>query len=230
MNKQIADELIMLLSTDWFFDQWLTIGIEIDEHKRRMIQIGCREIVRQIISTANDYWRVSFSDDRLENTRNMFTNLLRKSEASSSVISKISALASGSEIHSIDSSTKWALLHFTELIALDSSETEKISLAPETKAKITAVWYKWEIVDCENSSTKPISEWDRYVRDLTPDLPSRLCEYLRQDLLGKMKFEFLWEFVHRSLTIAQRSELFECYRMLARSLEMEGITIPTPLE
>jgi hypothetical protein len=232
MSDYAVDELVMLLSTDWFFEQWLVIGIEIERQTRRAIQIGCREIVRQIVGPAVDYWHVSFAKERLERTRSMFSDLLQSSGIEASLITKIVALEIGPDIHAASNGTRWALLHFTEMIANNSAEAQNTILDPKIKAELITIWRAWDAleVDCEDSSANPSSQWDKYVRGLTPDLPSKLCEYLRQDLLGKMRFEILWDFIHSRLTLAQRNQLFDCYRSLATSFGMNELNIPPRLQ
>jgi hypothetical protein len=228
MNERAIDKIIMLLSTDWFFDQWLVVGLDIDEEIRRTIQVGCRRIVIEMIGTARDYWHASFSEERVSNTRMMFDKLLAQSEAKFTAISSINALIAPANNQTVDSGTQWALLHLTELIISGSSEANNVELEPRLKRNLSVMWREWEWVetDCEGASVNSASEWDKKVRDLTPDLPSRLCDYLSQEIIGSRKFEIFWAFIQTTLTATQRKELFESYRFLAELLGMGEISIP----
>ncbi|HET6843024.1 MAG TPA: hypothetical protein VFK06_15320 [Candidatus Angelobacter sp.] len=69
------DQFIMLLSTDWFKPHWGVIGINLDEAAKDIVHGGCRKIVNQIISDAEEYWLISFSEDRHNETRALFESL-----------------------------------------------------------------------------------------------------------------------------------------------------------
>jgi hypothetical protein len=64
----MVDQVVMLLSTDWFLPYWSLIGIEADE-ERLCVQKGCRQIVHEVMNGATDYYSVNFSYERLRATR-----------------------------------------------------------------------------------------------------------------------------------------------------------------
>jgi hypothetical protein len=80
------DELVMLLSTDWFSQNWFAIRIQADTSQRTSIREGCREIVKQILSGATQYWLRSFSQERVKETKLMLHALLVKCELEKSAI------------------------------------------------------------------------------------------------------------------------------------------------
>jgi len=45
-----VDYLVMLLSTDWFFDHWPAIGIAMKKQTKAHLQNGCRSIIKQILT------------------------------------------------------------------------------------------------------------------------------------------------------------------------------------
>lgn len=227
MKDRIIDKLVMLLSTDWFFDHWKTIGIELVESKRREIQHGCRSIVGQIIGTAKDYWHISFSTERLHESESLFRNLLQTSISNQSVLSRFDELIAASNTDE-ESSTSWAFLHITELIILNSDEAKNVHLDKEIKNALAGIWKNWETmqVECDNLTSKSRSAWDRYIMDLTPDQPRMLCDYLNEGLIGRIKYKLLLRYIHSNLTPSQRDMLFKCFRGLSRSLGMEGVVIP----
>src|SRR6516225_6613441 len=92
MRKNKLDKVIMLLSTDWFFSEWPIIGIVIDDKKKKVLQHGCREIVRKMVSGATEYWLISFSAKRTQETLSQFELLLKTSKVEGAAFKRISAL------------------------------------------------------------------------------------------------------------------------------------------
>ena len=69
MPSYELDRLVLLLSADWFFPYWDLIGIFTNNKRKSLLSEGCREIVRQIMSTATRYWHTNFSEARVKETR-----------------------------------------------------------------------------------------------------------------------------------------------------------------
>jgi hypothetical protein len=78
----MIDQLIFLLSTDWFESYWSTIAIVLDELKVKLVKEGCREIVGQIVAGAEEYWLTSFSEERKRETRSRLDSLIQKLDIS----------------------------------------------------------------------------------------------------------------------------------------------------
>lgn len=51
-----------------------------------------------------------------------------------------------------------------------------------------------------------ITEWDKYLRSLTPDLPHMLSDYA-SSIAVSAKFEIIWEYVHEHFTASERQQL-----------------------
>src|SRR6266542_299640 len=95
----MVDHAAMLLSTDWFAPYWTVIGLEADKQKQ-CLQNGCREIVRQVVGEARDYYLIDFSHDRIERTRNDLRLLVRNcklGEAAAIRVEELVANKSGRE-------------------------------------------------------------------------------------------------------------------------------------
>jgi hypothetical protein len=48
MKDAESDRLVMLLSTDWFFEHWAVAGLTVDRQKRECVRDGSREIVETL--------------------------------------------------------------------------------------------------------------------------------------------------------------------------------------
>jgi hypothetical protein len=81
-KENLIDHIILLLSTDWFFDYWPAIGIGIEKRKKALLQTGCRAIVKQILSTklgpVENYYLSDFGEDRLARTRTLLLELMSR--------------------------------------------------------------------------------------------------------------------------------------------------------
>ncbi len=74
----IVDYFILLLSTDWFLPHWPEIGIDVAEPKKVGLQQGCREIAKQVLGGADNYFLAGFSEECSQETHAMFLALLRR--------------------------------------------------------------------------------------------------------------------------------------------------------
>src|SRR5712691_1758585 len=120
MRENRIDKLVMLLSTDWFSEYWSTIGLFLMAQKKILVQIGCREIVQQILSGAKEYWSTSFSKERIEKTISMFQSMLEHSDIEKSTRERMNELISGKEESSLDTRTAWLLRSITQMIVTNS--------------------------------------------------------------------------------------------------------------
>jgi hypothetical protein len=64
-----ADKVAMLLSTDWFQPYWPAIDLNATLESIACIQKGCRGIVNRIVGEAEEYWLISFAEERVRATR-----------------------------------------------------------------------------------------------------------------------------------------------------------------
>jgi hypothetical protein len=229
MNRGHLDELIMLLSTDWFAPYWFKIGLGADHKTKVCLQQRLREIVRQIISGVQQYWLVNFSNERLSNTRALLTAALRKCEASAPTVDRIAELVDGRECSKADESTRWLVISISDQMSQGSlgAASQPSSIAAHALEKLL------RIANRQNQSERNFeelcleseSEWDGYIRSLTPDLPTKLADFLKT-ISTQDHFEQLWAVIHSDLSVEERHELLEWYRTVAQSLTGERLQLP----
>lgn len=208
------DQLIMLLSTDWFKPYWIILGIDLDDSEKGLIQKGCRKIVLQIIGGAKEYWLAIFSNSRREETRSLFHALIGGSRAAS-VLSNMAA--EWADISDEDMKASWIFDTLTEeLVTGETDESLKLdsgvrSVVLARRPERTSLEIDFRDL-CERSG----ATWDRYTRQLTPTLPTFLADSLLSFLTAR-RFKSLWFSVCHSLTSEQRDELIGWYRARAKS-------------
>jgi hypothetical protein len=229
MEAGNLDKLVMLLSTDWFFPYWYTVGIGIAKEKRELFQRTCREIVKQIMSEADVYWNTSFAEARVNATYSSLQAALRECEANKFTNNKVEGLLAGQRVSYADEATAWLILTITEQLVTDSLG-EATPLSVELRNVVRESWDRVKRPDPSNMnfaqlSASSASDWDNYIRSTTPDLPTRLSDYLF-GIVSQDKFDLFWADVNASLSTNERRKLLNWYCKLAESMTGEPLRLP----
>jgi hypothetical protein len=77
--KFSADNLSILLSSDWFINAWNLCGLHSGETVRSHVQKGCRSIVESITDGCATYWESEFSESRGLHTRTELIAVFQRS-------------------------------------------------------------------------------------------------------------------------------------------------------
>jgi hypothetical protein len=199
-----ADHLAMLLSTDWFLPHWPLIGIDAGSNDTALQQ-RCRSIVRDLIGGASDYYHISFNEKRLTATR---TALVRAAvecslrPAAATQIERICMLKSDrDEQHK----TAWVLLDVVGPEMLQDQHLEPVLRTALNGAK---QWFKFDAELLERQCIESRTDWDTYIRDLTPEQPSALFDFVAAGLIVEAQFAF----VLNQLTTTQQNSLLAVCR------------------
>jgi hypothetical protein len=210
----MIDELIMLLSTDWFLPYWNEIGITIVDEKKIGIQVGCRELVKQILHGADSLFLMDFSEERRQDTDAKFRSLLQTWDAETEVSATWKEWANLSH----EELTKaWACSHLN--LKLSSGDVSEGTLHLEFAVR-TEVVRTWEKFALKPSRFRDISlssrtEWDVYVGKLFGK-PHTLASQLRKVLLDH-RLRAFWADISERLTSQQLQELISWYRSMIKS-------------
>jgi hypothetical protein len=229
MNPGDLDKVVMLLSTDWFLPYWFILGIDTREQTNSCVQKGCRQIVEQIISGAREYWLTNFSKERVEMTYALFQSTLEKCAVHQSSVQRIQTLIHGEQVAGASENEAWLLVSITRQV-LEGPPQDWPSLPHVLKADVCKIFEISECadslwVDFEKSSIESHSQWDKYIKGLTPDLPTSLSDHLAT-IRSKDTFQVLWSGIKATLTEAQKNELLNWYALVAERLTGEPLTLP----
>jgi hypothetical protein len=226
-----VDKLIMLLSTDWFFPYWSAIGLYMDDEGRRSLQGKMRDIVRDLMSGATEYWLISFSKERITRTQQLLYSVLQRVGVAPVSADRIRQLIGEAPQSSLDDRTAWLLRSITEMLFEGALDDENKRLDPAIKQVVVEGWSKHESVDIdfEGLSGNAHSAWDRYVASLTPGLPTYLPDYVSVHLVKRNQFDSLRDFLATALTRKQQTELMAWYGSIAQSLTGEPVILPSTL-
>ena len=222
------DSLIMLLSSNWFSSQWAAIGLSVDRRQEDELREGCRRIVMQIMNAASEYWLTSFSPQRCEVTDSMFRTVLSSVGLEESTLQRINRLVGESSRVEFDILTKTTVIELTEKLLAGVSSDDVPELDMNVRERMIAVWDKWhqqQGIDFDEECLSSNSDWDIYLRSLTPDLPTWLSDYVFGVVEEQDKFNLLWDFINTGLTASERNKLLLWYESAARTLMHRALNL-----
>lgn len=216
MNREVTmsnmtDTLIMLLSTDWFLPYWAEIGINIDEAKKVSVQLGCREIVAQILGGCSDYYRSNISPDRQQETASLFLVLLHKLNSEPEVLETHKEWA---EMPKVRLNTSFMYWNHTVALAQGRVQESGLTLSASIKAEVAKALEEYQMDEpgfpdiCQKSE----STWDVYINTLLTS-PKRLGSILNS-MLRERSFRSFWNHLGEHLTPQQLQELAAWYRAM----------------
>lgn len=225
MAEYQTDRLAMLLSSEWFLPYWYLVGIVGDAQQQRLFQTSCRRIVKDFMSGADRYWDIDFGSGRIETTRSVFSEELRKCKLEGNLIDDINSSLCN-EGSPIDDGTRWLLVSMTEHLIQDS-DVERPALDPAIVEVLKGGLRKSADLDLRYLSLTSADHWDQYLRGITPDLPAMLGDYALS-VADQRKFEVLWRLIHTRLNFSQRRELMAWFRRFGQSLTGEPVRLAEP--
>lgn len=209
----------MLLSTDWFLPYWSAIQIEVAEGTKRFVQQRCREITKHFIGDAEEYYHISFAQNRLDETTADFLALFAEANFPTKTAEHVRQLMA---IDHDSNTARWMITMTTKMLVTghrDLPAGKPIpQLAPET-VSVLAEWNKRQPAwfDFGRLCLNSTSEWDKYISALTPRTPAALESYLQAGLITEIKFRDL-RATFGSMTDAEKKNLREWYVEVSRKL------------
>jgi hypothetical protein len=221
-----ADILAMLLSSDWFFEKWWLLGLHASPNEKRQLQKLCRQIVKQILGDAKQYWLVSFSEERKSVTSRMLFGAVSSCGLADSFAARIRELADGK-------GKRESKKNFDVLF---SATTEALIARPPQAlptSVIESVEHNWRIpVSEELDSIETLAErsrtpWDTRMRSLTPDLPAYLPDWVVTICNQTSQCRKFWNSLVDSLSSADRTTLIQWY--VAEARELAGAEFHPPI-
>jgi hypothetical protein len=157
-ENTIADRLVLLFSADWFKPYWKMMGFWPNLGQAEVCQSRMRAQVECLIDGASTYWEIDFTPRRILSTRGDFITLIGDLRHPASDIAYINALTNGEDVR--EAITKISMVHWSN--------------------------YETTIHDVDRANLIA-TEWDRYLANLTPDLPSYLRDFAVSLLRGEAR-------------------------------------------
>ena len=103
-------------------------------------------------------------------------------------------------------------------------------LDPSTRDVVRATLAKYDIdnIDFAEVCLASKSQWDCYVRELTPTQPTYLADYLVGEVLAVKAFDLFWVNVKKQLRPEQLHDLIKWYGTTAKTIMGQDIDLPAP--
>jgi hypothetical protein len=178
-----ADNLSMLLSSDWFFNVWNLCGLQSGEEVRLRVQKGSRSIVKRIVDGCANYWDSEFSETRGLRTKGELDSLLAQTGMPSDDQIVCKRYLDGVD-ESSDSSRDLAIVE--TLCSLFLSEHRQSEGVPGQfrQSAVACIEAALDEASSERlllaAGANAESEWDLWLRQLTPDLPTFSLDTARE--------------------------------------------------
>ncbi len=207
----MTDELIMLLSTDWFLSCWAEIGIDISEEKKICVQQGCRKIVAQILGDAESKFMSDFSNERMRETEARLLTLLQECDADAELSQTRKEWANLSDQ---ERNAAWSCARRNTAILRGMVSESGPFLDFAIRAELTKRWKEYDVDAsayrdaCLNSKT----DWDLRAQ-VAWNGPEVLVGQLRSVLQYRRLRKF-WNQLRQRLTQQQLHDLVSWYRAM----------------
>jgi hypothetical protein len=227
----------MLLSTDWFFEYWPAIGIGVAKAKKTALQNGCRAIVNQILAVsgeeAKDNFNVSFDLTRVMRTRELFVELLAKSELDCCATATIHAAldqkkCSAKTLETLEDVTRMQLQNMLNGVPpkLNPSVKQTLHKAWKHKLTLTEGWLPIDHLDFGQLDLASSSHWDQEMRGLTPDIATCLSDQISLNNKIVSALEYIWCLASEDLNSEQKKELIDWYCAINENLTGTVLKLP----
>ena len=198
-----ADDLAMLLSTDWFFGAWGMLGLSGTSTDRLAIRDGCRLIVNGLLAESDSYWDADFSPARLKKTALQLAGLFGSPNSDDHDHRTITNLTYGTNDFG-DSGLDASLI--TSLIWLLISEyrTNEEMQASISRSAFDSIDDATNKLDAEELIVQlgnaRSTEWDERLSRATPDNPTHLIDVAREMSRRIEAFPRLWNHLRELLS------------------------------
>jgi hypothetical protein len=226
MNTSI-DQLVMLLSSDWFFLKWHLLGLNTLPEVKAALQRRCRVLVEEFLDGEVDYWMISFTPERISLTQDKFFRFAASNKLSESDIKILQNIADGNV--GCEQNDVSLLMNLTLLLIRIPSEASQEPLASNIVGVIRATSMMFELdtssMDSEWLSSN--SKWDSKLRQITKDLPEYVADFAQDLMTISNKFLLFWDALLEKLDGSEKTSLIAWYR--ATALELVGHHIEFPL-
>lgn len=211
MDDARADKVLLLLSTDWFAPYWPTLGIYLPADRKRAVQTELREEVRRAFVGAT-YWHAHFDPERIQSTKRALLQAFRQDLVASRAIS--SAVQGSVPLE--QSADVWLLSSMTEMLISSGDDTLTAKIVESARCAWQTA--QGQAHDWRDICTRSQSNWDMFIKSLTPDLPCWLADFVTIELQSLDAFGMYWAEFTEAIGSTERNELVRWYERTAQEL------------
>jgi len=205
----MTDELIILLSTDWFLPYWQRIGVDLVGAKKSCVQQGCRRIVSQMIGDADWMWQVDFSEQRKHETDASFGALLRECASEDELMA--TRMEWGGRTDK-DNNAAWNWWYLNQRMCSPRVEERFSALASDIRSCVSDIWrlYDFSEADIRDACSSSTTDWDARIHSTLGGAATLFG--LVNHVLRDHRLHAFWEQLQGRLTSEQLANLLCWYR------------------
>jgi len=211
----MTDELLILLSTDWFLPYWGNIGIVVDDATKNCIHEGSRRIVSKFVGDAQRMFEVDLTDRRKQETRGSVITLLRQCGAEQELSAIFEEWASKTEK---DRSTVWNFFNLNQIAVSNPSPHGYPEIGVAIRAKLARVWeiFDFEFAQIRKACLSSTTDWDRRIHVILGGAAT-LSELLVNALRSRTLHDF-WRRLRLELSSEEARTLTAWYRDMTTAM------------
>jgi hypothetical protein len=195
--KAKADKVLMLLSAEWFAPYCKSFGLVLTDDEQALVQRAARNAVRSFMGGTDTYWNIDLSQQRVARTVHSFSKALRDSGLSSTAVTQMLDLFAEkqTDVEAV-ATTLWLFSALSDQLISSNSTGSRPEVSANTLRVVRSMWQASArdaaSEEFERTALASQSEWDRYLRSLTPDLPTYLSDWAAQNLKNADRFQRFW--------------------------------------
>ena len=226
MATDQSDQFIMLLSTDWFSPYWATFGLVFSESEQQTVREVSRKVTKDLLKGADTYWGASFTDDRISATRSSFIDSLRKTRLGAAGVSQLSDALNAASESAEFATTSWLFGALCDQLGSPTGDLTLPNLSSYSIETAKSLWQLSASVEpdgklIERALKTSTTDWDKWLRKATPDLPTYLSDWAMTRLRRPDRFRVFWAQLFWTISREDR-------RTLKKWLEGEAIKLAAP--
>jgi hypothetical protein len=225
---QIIDQIVFLLSADWFMEKWYLLGMNSDLPTREAMKQKCRTIACELLDGTSDYWLVSFDNIRLERTYRDFFSATIDCKMDVSDVEILRQIADQTPVEITEFENTTLLKSLTELLVSHPGTEVDENLSTNIIETATSTYAATRIIDvdfvtlCLSSKT----DWDVKLRNLTSGLPEYLADFATDICEQRHHFVRFWALLVEQISEKERKNLLQWYQKTALDLTKRRVQPP----
>lgn len=179
------------------------------------------------------YWNANFSEERVSATVRSFAEGLERADISGAARLQILGLLANASCGSEDHTTLWLFGALTDQLVSATSTASLPKMTSSTFRVLRSLWVSRSDSDNDSAAFEQAAlasetEWDRYLRNLTPDLPTFLPDWAGTALQQPDDFRRFWAQLFWVAPKEDRQSLREWFASEAKKLADPSFVVKTP--
>jgi len=181
---------------------------------------------------ADVYWNTNFSEQRVSRTVSSFIEGMKGTGLNNAGRMQIAGLLAKSKGEA-GTTTLWLFGALTDQLVSGAPSMTPPKVAATTLPIVRSLWASGSVPDdisdqLERAACASNTEWDRYLRELTPDLPTFLSDWAANALQRPDNFRRFWAQLFWVISKEDRQSLRQWFESEATKVADPSFVVATP--